>query len=73
MNGYIVSKIRKNGKINIESSNGIKNYISRDYYYSNIDYYNNIAEMAKDYLKRNLNIKISNIIEFEKILHFNRK
>ena len=59
MNGYIVSKTN-GGKIKIESNEGLKKYISINYYY------NNIAEMVQDYLKRNLNIKISNIIEFEK-------
>lgn len=59
MNGYIVSKTN-GGKIKIESNEGVKKYISINYYY------NNIAEMAQDYLKRNFNIKIDNIIEFEK-------
>lgn len=59
MNGYIISKTNS-GKIKIESNEGVKKYISINYYY------NNIAEMAQDYLKRNFNIEINNIIEFEK-------
>lgn len=59
MNGYIVSKTNS-GKIKIESNKGVKKYISINYYY------NNIADMAQDYLKRTFNIEITNIIEFEK-------
>ena len=60
MNGYIVSKSKTNcWKIKIESNNGVKKYISMNYYY------NNIAEMAQDYLKRNFNIEIENIMEFK--------